>query len=205
METKIQIRKRYQGKRDAIPKETVKELSLRISQHILQWNLYKEAKKIYFYYPLGKEASLLPVIEDAMSCKKQVAFPKVTGNKMEFYEITSLNQLAEGCFHVMEPQMVNAPGYKMDQLRGKEEIYPKLADWEHAVCFVPGVVFDHAGARFGYGKGYYDRYFSGRGGCRLVGCAYQCQVADILPADTWDVRMDDLITEYGMIQIKTKR
>lgn len=202
METKKEIRKRYQGKRDAISKETVKELSLRISQHILQWDTYKEAKKVYFYYSLGKEVSLLPVIEDAMSCKKQVAFPKVTGNQMEFYEINSLNQLAEGCFHVMEPQMVNELSDSWNQSDVEEERYPKLADWEHAICFVPGVVFDQTGARFGYGKGYYDCYFSGRSGCRLVGCAYQCQVADELPADEWDVRMNDLVTENGIIQMK---
>lgn len=185
METKKQIRKKYRGIRDAIPAMAAKELSFCLSQQILQWNPYKEAEKIYFYYPLGREVSLLPVIEDAMMRRKQVAFPKVNGDNMEFYEITSLSQLAEGCFHVMEPNFVN----------GKQGLYPKLADWKQALCFVPGVAFDKTGVRFGYGKGYYDRYFSNHSGCRLVGCAYECQVAEKLPADAWDIRMDDLVTE----------
>lgn len=189
MEIKRQIRKIYKEKRDAIPKTIAKELSNQLSEHILHWTPYKEAKKVYFYYPLGQEVSLLPVIEDALMHGKQVAFPKVTGNSMNFYEICDLSQLAEGCFHVMEPNIVLKQGDD-----------PKLADWKHALCFVPGVVFDLSGARFGYGKGYYDRYFTEKSGCRLVGCAYQCQIAERLPVDVWDIKMDNLITENGILK-----
>lgn len=190
MEIKTQIRKNYKEKRDAIPKTIAKELSKKMSECVLHWNPYKEAKKVYFYYPLGQEVSLLPVIEDALAHSKQVAFPKVSGNIMNFYEICDLSQLAEGCFHVMEP--------KIDSKQGD---YPKLVDWKQVLCFVPGVAFDPSGARFGYGKGYYDRYFTGKSGCRLVGCAYQCQVAEMLPVDIWDIKMNDLITENGILRI----
>lgn len=189
MERKSQIRKIYKERRDAIPKTIAKELSIKLSEHILHWTVYKEAKQVFFYYPLGQEASLLPVVEDALVHNKQVAFPKVSGNIMDFYEISGLSQLSEGCFHVMEPQIVS-----------KQGDYPKLADWSHALCFVPGVVFDLSGARFGYGKGYYDHYFTEKSGCRLVGCAYQCQITERLPEDVWDIKMDHLITENGILK-----
>ncbi len=184
---KKQIRKQYKTKRDEVSGLAAKECSMRLSFHILRWKLYQKAGRIYFYYPLGNEISLIQVITDALANGKRLAFPKVNGDQMRFYEINSLGQLSEGCFHVMEPRI-------------EQGEFPKPADWEDALCFVPGVAFDKTGARLGYGKGYYDRYFAKKSGCRLAGCAYQCQVADALMADSWDIRMDYLITENGIVQ-----
>lgn len=164
-----------------------RRLSDQISGHILNWEIYRSAKRIYFYYPLGNEVSLLPVIHHALSDGRRIAFPKVHGTRMAFYEVGGLDELAEGCFHVMEPP---ADGRLP-------------ADWQTALCFVPGTVFDRTGGRFGYGRGYYDRYFAGNKGCRLAGCAYTCQITNSLPTDQMDRRMDYLICENGIADFST--
>lgn len=176
---KESLRNYYKKARDAMPGQLAGSLSAKICDAILQWGCYQEAESIFFYYPLGKEASLLPVIENALSCGKHAAFPKVCGESMEFYEIGSLADLKEGCFHVMEPST------------SRKAYGPSL-------CFVPGTAFDKSGGRFGYGKGYYDRYFAGRRGVVLAGCAYSFQIADSLPTSAWDVRMDYLASEQGI-------
>lgn len=182
---KDRIRKEYLAKRNAMPKELVKRLSDEISDFVLGWDVYQKAQAVFFYYPLGNEVSLLPVIRDALKNGKQAAFPKTFGDEMEFYEITDLRDLKEGRFHVMEPAVnTKQPFYAQPDL-----------------CFVPGAVFDVSGGRFGYGKGYYDRYFSARKTGKLAGCAYGCQITDRLPVDEWDIRMDVLLCERGVVRM----
>ncbi len=185
MEGREQIRKQYRRKRDAMPFSLAERLSLQISEAVLGWELYQKSDAVFFYYPLGNEVSMLPVINQALADGKRAAFPKTEGNSMLFYEVTDLQELAEGRFHVMEPCT-----------EGKHP-----ADWIPDLCFVPGVVFDRTGGRFGYGKGFYDRYFT-QNRCRnLAGCAYECQIADRLCLADWDIRMDYLISENGIFSV----
>jgi 5,10-methenyltetrahydrofolate synthetase len=181
MQEKRDVRSFYKNKRDAMPHLLAEQLSLKISQIVLASQWYQDAGLVFFYYPLGKEVSLLPVMHDALRRNKRAAFPKTAGDQMEFYEVTSLSQLKEGCFHVMEPEAV------------QENLVCEQPD----ICFVPGTVFDKKGGRLGYGRGYYDRYFAGRHTARLIGCAYAYQIVDELCIDEWDVRMDFVVSEEG--------
>ena len=174
---KDRIRKEYLAKRNAMPKELVKRLSDEISDFVLGWDVYQKAQAVFFYYPLGNEVSLLPVIRDALKNGKQAAFPKTFGDEMEFYEITDLRDLKEGRFHVMEPAVnTKQPFYAQPDL-----------------CFVPGAVFDVSGGRFGYGKGYYDRFLKE---CKAykIGICFPFQFReDVIPTDFMDVPMDEVI------------
>ncbi|MDE7311545.1 MAG: 5-formyltetrahydrofolate cyclo-ligase [Eubacterium sp.] len=181
VEVKRKVRSFYKSKRDKMPDLLAQELSLKISRIVLASEWYQHARLLFFYYPLGREVSLLPVIHDALRQGKRAAFPKTIGERMEFFEITDLCQLEEGCFHVMEPDA-----------EGKKPVSE-----EPDLCFVPGTVFDKKGGRLGYGRGYYDRYFAEKNTAMLVGCAYGFQIVDELCTDAWDVRMDVLLSENG--------
>ena len=183
MQTRKQIRMEYKMIREQMARQQVWQISEQIARQIIQWEVYKKAKCLYLYYPLGNEVSLVSVIEDAWSKGKRLAFPKVQGKEMSFYEISSFKQLEEGSFHVMEPVVAAE----------MQSVF-----WEDALCFVPGVVFDREGGRFGYGKGYYDRYFRERNNILLAGCAYELQIALKLPVNEYDKKMDVLITETGI-------
>lgn len=180
------IRSEYLAIRSRMADTFVKQLSDKISGLVTEWDVYQNAQTMFFYYPLRNEVSLLPVIRDALHNGRHAAFPKTVGDEMEFYEISDLGELKAGRFHVMEPVT-----------EGKQPFCT-----EPELCFVPGAVFDRAGGRFGYGKGYYDRYFAARKKVILVGCAYGCQIADHLPVDAWDIRMDFLICEHGIIKTR---
>lgn len=188
-EERKMVRSYYKSRRDAMSAALANKLSLEISELVLAWDVYQQAETVFFYYPLGKEVSLLPVIEDALRTGKQAAFPKTDGGHMEFYAITELGQLKQGSFHVMEPQCSDR----------------ELAVNNPDICFVPGIVFDRTGGRFGYGRGYYDRYFADhthQSMGKLAGCAYSCQIAESLPAHAWDVAMDYLISENGILNMR---
>ena len=81
--------------------------------------------------------------------------------------------------------------------RSGRAIAPRWFD----LIVVPLVGVDAEGRRLGMGGGFYDRALDFRRhrrhwmGPRLVGLGFECQRADTVCADPWDVRLDSLATE----------
>lgn len=197
------IRKLHQAQRDRMIAAEVREKSDRIVKWLLQSEWYEGCQVIYGYYPLGKEVDCRSFLERAIADGKTVALP-ATGsglaersaltekkglqrearpkkdNRMEFFEVHSLDEVAEGNFHVMEPLLECA-----------------LLQEERAVVLVPGVVFDRNGNRYGYGGGYYDRYFSRFHGLYRVALCYEHQFENELLTLPTDIHMHEIVTEMG--------
>jgi len=186
MANKKEVRSLYKERRNGMLPGQVEDLSARICQNILRSRLFDSARFLYAYYPLGNEADVRPVIQEAWRQGKRVAFPKVFGNKMRFFEVTGFEQLSEGTFGVMEPC---------------EE---KPADWRSGkklLVLTPGVAFDYQGNRMGFGKGYYDRHFSGKRDYMMLGVSYELQIAEQIPTGDFDVPMKWIVTENGLTEV----
>ncbi len=66
---------------------------------------------------------------------------------------------------------------------------------------VPGLAFDSSGRRLGRGYGYYDRFLGALGGTALtVGLAFSWQLVPEVPVDAWDVPVDAVVTEDGILR-----
>ncbi len=160
-------------------KREIEEKSRLICGKVLKSRQYREASVLYGYYPLGNEVNVLPIVRQALCEGKRVALPRTGGDcSMEFYQITSLSQVTEGRFHVMEP---------------KESC--ELVSCAEGVMLVPGVVFDREGGRYGYGKGYYDRYLARYDKICRISVAYEHQLEERLTTQPTDVRMHVVCTE----------
>ena len=184
-ESKEQIRKRHLALRNEMEEGERSLLSQKISEYAktlldIPGNRGEEVK-VYGYFPLGSEASLLSFYKYLLGEGVPLAFPRVQGMEMEFYQIFSLEDFHEGTFHVKEP----------------DKGCPKV-QWEQAVCIVPGVVFDFWGGRFGYGKGYYDRYLKAHPQIFRAGAAFGHQMEERLPTQPFDIPMDCVVTERGV-------
>lgn len=76
------------------------------------------------------------------------------------------------------------------------------------VVLVPLLGFDRAGNRLGYGGGYYDRSFafllsrSVPAKPLLVGIGYNVQELDDIEPESWDVRLDMIVTETETISCR---
>lgn len=184
MEAKRQIRKRHIIERNALTKERASQDSHNICRNLKRFFEQNRGfldHGVCGYYPLGKEASLFPLYEWLLQEGVSLAFPKTSGDAMEFYQVSSMADFAVGAYHIMEPlACCMAEGF------------------DEACCLVPGSVFDRKGGRFGYGKGYYDRYFSLHNRMRRIGVAYESQVEDEIPTECHDVKMQMLVTERTM-------
>ena len=109
----------------------------------------------------------------------EIALPVVVGDNLEGR--VGATATVRGAFGVAEP----VDGTPVD------------VDWADVVL-VPVVAFAQAGARWGHGKGYYDRALGGvarfPGGPLLVGLAYDEQETGALQPAAWDVPMDAIAT-----------
>lgn len=181
------IRKKYKALRGQMDSRRVSVLSGEISKHIMESGIFQSAEYMYAYYPLGNEADVRPVVEAALEMGKHVAFPKVSGEVMDFFEIRDFSRLHPGAFGIMEPE-------------GDCPVY-----WCHALVLTPGIAFDKNGNRMGYGKGYYDRYLAEYPECVTVGVAYGLQLTPRLPAEETDVPLDYIATESGVWKIENER
>jgi 5-formyltetrahydrofolate cyclo-ligase len=92
-----------------------------------------------------------------------------------------------------------------DILAPKDEyiriVSPKVVD----LVLVPGVAFDKRGYRVGYGGGYYDRFFNKlEKGVIKIGLCYEMQILPEVPTDIYDIPIDYIITEKGLINCTQK-
>ncbi|MCV3272984.1 5-formyltetrahydrofolate cyclo-ligase [Roseobacter sinensis] len=77
--------------------------------------------------------------------------------------------------------------------------------FEPEIVIVPLVAFDARGGRLGYGGGFYDRTLAQLRAKRptlAVGFAYAAQEADALPLEPTDQRLDFIVTETGMTDLR---
>lgn len=180
------IRQTHKCLRAQMSSDEVRQKSRYICEKLVEEPWYQECDIIYGYYPLGNEVDCRSLLEQALAEGKRVALPRMAEQcHMDFYEITFLEQVAEGGFHVMEPI----------------EACPMMQE-QQAVVLVPGVVFDPSGNRYGYGKGYYDRYFERFPELYKVALAYENQMEQELEALDTDVKMDSVCTEEQIHRIK---
>lgn len=187
---KKEIRKKHLAIRNAMSEPEKEEKSRKICEKLINSNWYTITDWIFGYYPLGKEADCLDFLEKALHDGKHVALPRTgAGCIMEFYEITSLEQTAEGAFHVMEPTAECRRINPMD-----------LSNTQITVL-VPGVVFDLAGSRYGYGKGFYDRYLARYAKLNRFALAYENQLEPKLEILDTDIKMHRIYTETGEYDI----
>lgn len=177
------LRKEFLRKRRMLSSEQRREESNRILFQLKESTLFRQATEILAYFPLPEEADISPVRSLCYETGKRIAYPKTEGAELSFYEVLPEDSFIEGVFHVMEPVT-----------RGRAPV-----EWESALCLTPGAAFDGYGNRYGYGKGYYDRYFALHPGLLRIGVAFRTQISEgLLPTEEKDMALHYLLTADGI-------
>jgi len=163
--------------------------SREITRKLLSLDQYREAEAILAYMDFKNEVKTSDIISDSLSSGKRVFLPTVDPETMtmDFYEIDRESLLKSGYFGIKEPEK-KGKRFSFEDFNG------------HKVFMtVPGVAFDEALYRIGYGKGFYDKYLSADNSIFKCGICFEDQVVDAIEHDETDVRMDIIITEERMI------
>jgi len=185
---KNEIMNRMKKIREEMPEVFSVETSAVISKHLLGLECIKTAKTVMAYVAMPYEVKTDFIINTLLNMGKDVAVPVCVPASYELIasKILNLDELMPGHYGILEP--------KKEYLRPLE---PSVLD----IILVPGLAFDVYGNRIGHGKGYYDRFLSKVSPKALkIGLAFDFQVLSELPVDHYDIPMDCIITERGMIQ-----
>ncbi|MBQ7960586.1 MAG: 5-formyltetrahydrofolate cyclo-ligase [Clostridia bacterium] len=181
---KNKIRNEIKLKRKEMNPDDAKQKSFSAAWCFLNSELYLSANTIMLYMPLGNETDTGEIVKKAFEDGKRIVLPvteRSTGWITPFVFERGAT-LKKGSFSVLEPQ--NA------EIAKKSEI---------DTVIVPGIAFDKAGSRIGFGKGCYDMFLDGLNAVK-IGFCYDFQVMDEIPSDDHDIRMDFLVTEKGVLR-----
>lgn len=154
---------------------------------------FRYAEFVLLYAAMPDEIDISEIARLAYEKGKKVLFPRCDKktHTMQYHIVNSLDELKPDSYGICEPPAEN-PIYDVENETGG------------AVCFVPGLVYDKAGYRLGYGKGFYDRYLSSFSGC-TIGVVYSDYVLPEVPRGRFDMSVDILLTEKGVRVTKDKK
>ena len=155
-------------------KEQLFEQSQKILVKLEQHPDFVNAHSIMLYSALPDEVQTQAFLEK-WHLKKQIILPTVVGDDIIPVEFGKDTTFAVGDFNILEPQ---------------NEPYTGGFD----LIVVPGVAFDRQGNRIGRGKGYYDRFLCQHLDVKRIGICFDFQLVDEVPAEPFDIRMDEVIT-----------
>jgi 5-formyltetrahydrofolate cyclo-ligase len=178
---KSALRKVLLEKRDTTSYDFIKLASQKIHNRIKQIGVFRDAKKIACYYPIGSEVKTQDIMQELLGNGKEVYLPKVDGQNMSFRKIMGLEDLEKGIYDIMEPK----------------DGCPKTADVE--VIIVPTVGITRQGVRLGYGHGFYDRFLS-TSKAKSIAITYSKQIVKSIPFSEEDIKINWIVTEEETIE-----
>ena len=178
-ERKKRLRKEYRARGAELTEEYRREADKSIRERVLSAESWQRARGVFLYVSMWAEPDTRALITAALSAGKRVYVPLCCPARvMKAVRIRSLDELRPGMRGIPEPPAENtaaAPG-------------------DFSLALVPCVTATASGVRLGHGAGYYDRFLRLHG-CETFCLCYGKLLADSLPEDEWDVRMDRVITE----------
>ncbi len=186
--TKANLRRHLLKSRRALSVTRVNELSKRIEERLCLLHNFTSATKIALYAHHANEVKTDSVLQRATQSGKEVYYPIVSGSTLQFYRVRTINDLSADAYGIMAPGLKNterqAPVSELD------------------IVVIPGIAFDEAGTRVGFGKGYYDRALSGLKAGTIVGLAYEFQiVSGWIPVEAHDIPVSIVVTEERVINL----
>ncbi|BDD41491.1 5-formyltetrahydrofolate cyclo-ligase [Streptococcus ruminantium] len=116
--------------------------SRRLTENLLQTQAYKASKSLGTYISMPHEFDTAYLLEQAQKDGKRLFIPKTySQGRMDFVEYNP-DDLVKSSFGIWEPATYSQPVDK------------SVINLIH----VPGLAWNQAGFRIGYGGGFYDRY-----------------------------------------------
>jgi 5-formyltetrahydrofolate cyclo-ligase len=184
---KREARARALAARDALPSDERVRLSALVCARAAALPELRDAATVMLFASFRSEIDTAPLVRSCLGRGKTVALPRVLGPRaLEAVRIEDpATDLVPGVWGIPEPR----PGLTV--------LSPETID----AVFLPGVAFSAAGARCGYGGGFYDAFLG-----RLVpdtpriALAFEVQVLDEVPCEAHDLTVDAVVTEARLLR-----
>jgi 5-formyltetrahydrofolate cyclo-ligase len=184
--TKEELRGSMRRLRAAVPPGERSRLAELVEEALFGLPDVLDAETILLFYSFGTEVATAGMTERILGSGKRLLLPYLSDDgSMEAAEVRRGETLEPTSYGPREP--------------GGVAVDPTMVD----VVVTPGLAFDREGNRLGYGGGYYDRYLErmGRAAVR-VGIAFSLQVVDRVPAEPGDQRVDVIVTDQEVLDLR---
>jgi 5-formyltetrahydrofolate cyclo-ligase len=178
------VRAQARATRRSLPPEQRDGLSRAAIAHVLAMPEVVSAGAILVYASLPDEVDTATLVSALTASGRVVAVPRVCGDReMTLHPISSLDELSPGVCDIPEPS------------GDLEALPPEAFD----VVVVPGIAFDRACRRIGFGGGFYDTLIPRlRAGAFTVGLAFDEQIVDEVPCEEHDRPLDAVATPTAL-------
>jgi 5-formyltetrahydrofolate cyclo-ligase len=175
---KAALRKELKKSRNGLPEAARGEWSREICSHIEKLCHSRRIRRVASFWPLGSEVDLRPMV--ASHPDWIFVFPRVISTHPPRLA-WGPEPLEPGLFGLMEPCVA-------------QHFTPPAQ-----LLLVPGLAFDAAGYRIGYGGGFYDALLDRVGSEMMsLGVAFSAQMIPDLPIGPLDQPVMGIATEHGL-------
>lgn len=157
------------------------EAGLALTAHFLHDVTLPSRCCVSGFWPLAQEIDIRPLLAALHDRGHLIALP-VTGKRgqaLTFRQWTPGAALVKERFGTMRP---DGPQVTPDAI------------------LVPLLAFDATCHRLGYGGGFYDRTLAAMPGKPKIGCAFAEQQVDAVPVGPYDIRLDAVVTDRGVLR-----
>jgi 5-formyltetrahydrofolate cyclo-ligase len=186
------IRTSVLNARDAMSMDQRVRESIKMCESIITSTPYQRATNVLAYASFGSEFDTSFLLQRVLTDKKNLVMPRVDKDmqQLQLHQVNHLDELIAGVWDIREPHA------------DAKIILPNNIDF----ILVPGVAFDSAGFRIGYGKGFYDKLLHSVNPISTrLSAAFDCQIVDAVPNEIHDERVDIIITPTQKILISHDR
>ena len=186
-EAKLALREEVVARRDAVPADVRARASAAISARVASLPEFAAATTVLLTLAFRSEWDTRALVRAALAAGKVVAVPRVDAKArmLDLHALTDPDRdVVTGHMGIPEP-LPDRPRVPRDAID---------------FVLVPGVAFDLAGRRLGYGGGYYDRLLPllSPDAQRVAG-ALELQLVERVPAAPHDVEVRTIVTETRTI------
>lgn len=164
--------------------QSASEAAQAAAEHIAAYLMKGSGKILSAYMPIRTEIDPRPAMARAEAMGLKLCLPVVEGPErpLTFHAYSMGDPLSQGAFGAQIPE--------------------RYAPLEPDILLVPLVAFTRAGFRLGYGGGFYDRSLARlrtRKTVEAIGFAFAAQEVAELPLEHTDQRLDQIVTEHGLV------
>jgi 5-formyltetrahydrofolate cyclo-ligase len=185
MRPKLITRRTVLTRRDAMSSDDRAAASAAIAASVMPLLAALPAgANVALYAPKGTEVDTAAIDAWARARDLRVVYPRVVdGDRRLAFHEASIEALVPGKFGLREPA-ASAPAVEFLDI---------------ATVIVPGLAFDRAGRRIGWGHGHYDATLAHVAPSALrIGLAFECQLIEHVPHDPHDAVLHYVVTEAAV-------
>ncbi|GAB6088866.1 5-formyltetrahydrofolate cyclo-ligase [Spirochaeta dissipatitropha] len=203
---KREFRKEVKRRISELDRSERRRLSSLICHALADLPQLQSARSIFLYAALPDEVDLQELADLVRRRGCSLAYPVIQrSNGLMYFKKLPETIAPADMKGISADRLLDPASGQHGDYPAEKQVPGELIPEAGTVILSPGRAFGHDGSRIGRAGGYYDRYFS-RHGAGLpdrkwltIGVGFSCQLFPSLPAAEYDIFLDMILTESGLI------